>query len=92
MQITKGNTNRIIAGSILVALYMVLIFHPSPWSDRIALFLGLSLPIYIVYLAYQILIDSDGGSKHTFEDKFYEDGSFRSGVNPGADIENSELK
>ncbi|NVK03582.1 MAG: hypothetical protein HWD92_02120 [Flavobacteriia bacterium] len=91
MKISKRNTQRIILGSITVALYMVLIIHTSETSDRAALFLGLSLPIFVVYMAYKILKDPVAESEYTFEERFYEDGSERLNVSNTTNVENPKL-
>lgn len=91
MKISKRNTQRIILGSIAVALYMVLIIHPSETSDRVALFLGLSLPIFVVYMAYKILKDPVAESDYSFEERFYEDGGERSNISHSTNVENPKL-
>ncbi|KAB2814023.1 hypothetical protein [Phaeocystidibacter luteus] len=64
--------------SAAVGFYMILFLLPFDWSERLALFLGLVLPIFTIRMVYLIL-KSDYDREDSFEDRFYEDGSLRSG-------------
>lgn len=74
----RNISNWIIGTTIVVAIYMVLVATPLDWAERAALFIGMVFPLVIISMAYLIL-RSKYDSKETFDDRFYEDGSLRSG-------------
>lgn len=86
MFVSKSNERRIVAGSALVGVFMIVISLPFSWSGGWALFLGGITSLYTLYLAYKVLSDPTADSNFTFEEKFYEKGSLRSGVTDSTDV------
>ncbi len=71
-------SNWVLGTSILVAIYMVAVASSLDWMQRLALFIGMVFPLVLIRMVI-VTLKSDYTLEDTFEDRFYEDGSTRSG-------------